>query len=96
MNAPAGNKFRREPPAAPRSAEEFVGGAPVATHPAIVPSARPAADEKDQVYKSVTLRLTKERYKALKMLSTTSEKSIQDLLTRALDALLEPKGEGAS
>lgn len=88
MNAASGNKFRRDPPISPRTADEFVGGAPVSTVTQPTLPGKPAPVEKDQVYKSVTLRLTKDRYKALKMLSTTEERPIQDLLTQALDDLL--------
>lgn len=96
MNATAGNKFRRDPPPASRSAEEFVGGAPVGTVTDLPTPGKPVPTEKDQVYKSVTLRLTKDRYKALKMLSTTEERPIQDLLTQALDDLLAKKSPATS
>jgi hypothetical protein len=84
------NKFRKDPPV-PKTEEEFVSAAPTGTVTDLPAPAKPHAAEKDQVYKSVTLRLTKDRYKALKMLSTTEEESIQDLLTQALDELLAKK-----
>lgn len=68
-------------------------GPPVdpASAPARVPQAkpRPAVIELDEgVYRTLTLRLTKARYKALKMRSTVTETPIQQMLVEALDAYL--------
>ena len=54
----------------------------------------PVEPEDDSVYRTLTLRLNKTRYKRLKMLSTMSEIAIQQLLTEALDDYL-PKKEKA-
>jgi hypothetical protein len=45
----------------------------------------------ESVYRTLTLRLTKDRYKTLKMLSTVSETPIQQLLVEALDDFLDKK-----
>lgn len=55
--------------------------------------AKPAPVEIDEsVYRTLTLRLTKDRYKTLKMLSTVSETPIQQLLVEALDDYLVKRG----
>lgn len=88
-----------EPPA-PAAVQEVPPA--VASAPAPVPAqkekgraAAPAPQEEDEsVYRTLTLRLNKARYKRLKMLSTLSEIAIQHLLTEALDEYL-PKKEKA-
>ncbi len=87
------NKFSSPP--APKTVDDFVAGAPVSTVPPVTATAPPPVttmhpkEEHEQVYKSVTARLTKERYKRLKMLSTVNEEPIQQLLMRAIDTLLD-------
>ncbi len=73
------NKFRPKPP--PATADEFVQDAGVSAGPVPV-------DDSDSVYRSLTLRLDKARYKRLKMHSTISEMPIQRILVQALDAYL--------
>lgn len=51
----------------------------------------PVEPEDDSVYRTLSLRLNKDRYKRLKMLSTMSETPIQQLLTEALDDYLKKK-----
>ena len=59
-----------------------------------VRQAKPAPVEIDEsVYRTLTLRLTKDRYKTLKMLSTVSETPIQQLLVEALDDYLVKRGK---
>jgi putative toxin-antitoxin system antitoxin component (TIGR02293 family) len=45
-------------------------------------------DDDKSVYRTLTLRLNRRRYKPLKMLATTQERPIQAILTEILDAYL--------
>lgn len=83
-----------------KSGEDAAPAAQVAVPPAEVEKPvraakanKPAVEEEEDesVYKTLTLRLNKKRYKRLKMLSTMSEEPIQVLLTEALDAYLPKK-----
>ena len=90
----ATNRFSKVPPKTP---EEFVEAAPMATvepdlplPPPIDPPhfllARKAPEGGGEgVYRAVTLRLDKERYKKIKMKATVEETSIQQILIDALD-----------
>lgn len=46
-------------------------------------------------YKALTLKLDKARYQALKQLGLKEDKSSQELLTKAVDALLQGQSESA-
>jgi hypothetical protein len=85
------NKFSKTPP---KTAEDFVGGAPVQTVETPPATPLPAALQKpvpdieakgEGTYRAVTLRLDKDRYKRIKMKATVEETSIQQILIDALD-----------
>lgn len=63
--------------------------APAATPPQAVQPPKPPAGT---YYKSMTLKLDKSRYSALKTLGLREDKSGQELLTAALDAFLAAAG----
>ena len=92
------SRFAKLPP---KSADEFLEQAGVSalattqstTMAPVVSESKPAqgsraGDDETGVYKSITVRLTKQRYKSLKLLSTISEETIQDIATKALDEFL--------
>lgn len=55
-------------------------------------SAVPDPDPDDEsIYRTLTLRLNRTRYKKLKMMATVTETPIQHLLTKALDNFLATK-----
>ena len=63
-----------------------------ATPPATPPQAVQPATPAGRYYKSMTLKLDKSRYQALKTLGLREDKSGQELLTAALDAYLAQHG----
>lgn len=79
--------------AAAPAAQKEVPTAEVEKPAGAAKASKPAAEveEDESVYRTLTLRLNKKRYKRLKMLSTMAEESIQVLLTEALDAYLPKK-----
>ncbi len=65
---------------------------PPATPPQAVQPAQAATPPAGNYYKSMTLKLDKSRYSALKTLGLREDKSGQELLTAALDAYLAAAG----
>ena len=63
-----------------------------ATPPATPPQAVQPATPAGRYYKSMTLKIDKSRYSALKTLGLREDKSGQELLTAALDAYLAAHG----
>ena len=66
--------------------------ATAATPPQDVQPAQAATPPAGNYYKSMTLKLDKSRYSALKTLGLREDKSGQELLTAALDAFLAQHG----
>ena len=64
--------------------------------PAPIATFLAGTSEDRSVYRTLTLRLNRDRYKALKMMSTVSETPIQGLLEEALDDFLVKKGPSVS
>ena len=88
------NKFSAAPPR-PSTPEEFMDQAPMqprSEQSAPIVTLAAGTSEDRSVYRTLTLRLNRERYKALKMMSTVSETPIQGLLEEALDDFLVKKG----
>ena len=67
--------------------------APATSAPTTTPQAvQPPTPAAGRYYKSMTLKLDKSRYSALKTLGLREDKSGQELLTAALDAYLAAHG----
>ena len=94
------NKFSSSPPTTPKTPQEFLGGASMGAINApesppssnvTSPEASATPQDDQSVYRTLTLRLNKKRYKRLKMLSTLAEQPIQTILTEALDDYIQKK-----
>ncbi|WP_157641820.1 hypothetical protein [Burkholderia ubonensis] len=98
-------------PASPEAVERFlegsamVGRADAAPEEAPAAPARPAAraalssdQDESSVYRTVNVKLNKRRYTNLKLISTMTEKPMQQFLAEAVDEIIErhkhmlPKG----